>query len=181
MDFEKAKEAIAGFTDQAEQLIKDPGKLESLLQQFEAKIKELPVAGDALSRVPLMISMIRSYITKEYTAVSPKVIATLVAAIIYLLKGKDLIPDNIPVVGYADDIAVFAAAFLIDEPELSYHPAWQMDYLKNLRSIAELGSYQFILATHSAQIFDYRWSYTIDLYKQTTDDAEGIEENNRPD
>ena len=41
MDFEKAKEAIAGFTDQAEQLIKDPGKLESLLQQFEAKIKEL--------------------------------------------------------------------------------------------------------------------------------------------
>ena len=67
---------------------------------------------------------------------------------------------------------------LIDEPELSYHPAWQMDYLKNLRSIAELGGYQFILATHSAQIFDYRWSYTIDLYKQTTDDAEGAEENN---
>lgn len=67
---------------------------------------------------------------------------------------------------------------LIDEPELSYHPAWQMDYLKNLRSIAELGGYQFILATHSAQIFDYRWSYTIDLYKQTTDDAEGTEENN---
>ena len=67
---------------------------------------------------------------------------------------------------------------LIDEPELSYHPAWQMDYLKNLRSIAELGGYQFVLATHSAQIFDYRWSYTIDLYKQTTDDAEGTEENN---
>lgn len=67
---------------------------------------------------------------------------------------------------------------LIDEPELSYHPAWQMDYLKNLRGIAELGGYQFILATHSAQIFDYRWSYTIDLYKQTTDDAEGTEENN---
>lgn len=67
---------------------------------------------------------------------------------------------------------------LIDEPELSYHPAWQMDYLKNLRGIAELGGYQFILATHSAQIFDYRWSYTIDLYKQTTDDAEGAEENN---
>ena len=127
MDFEKAKEAIAGFTDQAEQLIKDPGKLESLLQQFEAKIKELPVAGDALSRVPLMISMIRSYITKEYTAVSPKVIATLVATIIYLLKGKDLIPDNIPVVGYADDIAVFAAAFLIDEPELNAYAQWRAE------------------------------------------------------
>lgn len=61
---------------------------------------------------------------------------------------------------------------LIDEPELSYHPAWQMDYLKNIKRIAEVGHYQFILATHSPQIFDYRWNYTIDLYKQTTDDAD---------
>ena len=65
---------------------------------------------------------------------------------------------------------------LIDEPELSYHPAWQMDYLKNLKRIAEIGEYQFLLATHSPQIFDYRWGYTIDLYKQTTNDAEGAEE-----
>ena len=127
MDFEKAKEAIAGLTGQAEDLIKDPGKLEALLKQFEAKIKELPVAGEALSKVPLMISMIRSYITREYTAVSPKVIATLVAAIVYLLKGKDLIPDEIPVLGYADDLAVFAAAFLIDQPELDAYAQWRSE------------------------------------------------------
>ena len=65
---------------------------------------------------------------------------------------------------------------LIDEPELSYHPAWQMDYLKNLKRIAEVGKFQFILATHSPQIFDYHWNYTIDLYKQTTQDAERVEE-----
>ena len=74
-----------------------------------------------------MISMIRSYITKEYTEVSPKVIATLVAAIIYLLKGKDLIPDNIPVLGYADDIAIFAAAFMLDEPELNAYAQWRTE------------------------------------------------------
>ncbi len=127
MDFEKAKEAIAGLTGQAEDLIKDPGKIEALLQQFEEKIKELPVAGDALSKVPLMVSMIRSYITKEYTAVSPKVIVTLLAAVIYLLKGKDLIPDRVPVLGYADDLAVFAAAFLIDEPELNAYSQWRAE------------------------------------------------------
>lgn len=125
MDFEKAKEAIAGFSGQAEGLIKDPSKVEELLQQLEEKMKEIPVAGDALSKVPLMVSMIRSYITKDYTAVSPKVIVTLLAAIIYLLKGKDLIPDSIPVVGYVDDLAVFAAAFLIDEPELTAYSQWR--------------------------------------------------------
>ncbi len=130
MDFEKAKEAIAGLTGQAEELIKDPGKLEELLQKFEAKMKEVPVAGEALSKVPLMVSMIRSYITKEYTAVSPKVIVTLVAAVIYLLTGKDLIPDKVPVVGYADDLAVFAAAFLIDEPELKAYSQWRAENAK---------------------------------------------------
>ena len=125
MDFEKAKEAISGLTAQAEELLKNPPKLEELLQQLEEKIKEVPVAGDALSRVPLMVSMIRSYITREYTVVSPKVIVPLVAAIIYLLKGKDLIPDSIPVVGYVDDLAVFAAAFLIDEQELSAYSQWR--------------------------------------------------------
>lgn len=65
---------------------------------------------------------------------------------------------------------------LIDEPELSYHPAWQMDYLKNLQNIVELGKYQIVLATHSPQIFDYHWNYTIDLFRQTTNDAERFEE-----
>ena len=127
MDFEKAKEALAELAGQAEDLLRDTGKLEALLQQLEQKLQAVPTAGNALSKVPLMISMIRSYITKEYTAVSPTVIATLVAAIIYLLKGKDLIPDNIPVLGYADDIAIFAAAFMLDESELNAYAQWRTE------------------------------------------------------
>ena len=127
MDFEKAKEALAGLTGQAEELIKDTGKLEALLQELEKKLQDVPTVGNALAKVPLMISLIRSYITKQYTNVSPKVILTLVAAIIYLLKGKDLIPDNIPVLGYADDIAVFAAAFMLDEPELKAYEQWRSE------------------------------------------------------
>ena len=125
MDFEKAKDALAGLAGQAEELMKDTGKLEALLQGLEKKLQEVPTVGNALSKVPLMVSMIRSYITQEYTAVSPKVIITLVAAIIYLLKGKDLIPDNIPVLGYADDLAIFGAAFVLDEAELSAYAKWR--------------------------------------------------------
>ena len=73
MDLDKAKEALNGFTAQAEEIIKNPQKLEELLQQLEAKLKDVPKAGDALSRIPLMISMVRSYITKEYTEISPTI------------------------------------------------------------------------------------------------------------
>ena len=56
---------------------------------------------------------------------SEKVIVSLVAAILYLLAGKDIIPDKVPVVGYVDDLAVFAAAFLVNEPELSAYSKWR--------------------------------------------------------
>ena len=124
VSYKEAKEALEAFTGQAEQLIRDPGRLEELLRQFEAKIKELPVAGDALSRIPLMISMVRSYITKEYEA-SPKVIAAAVSALLYLVKRKDLIPDNIPILGRIDDIGVIAAAAKLCGPEIEAYKQWK--------------------------------------------------------
>ena len=119
IDFDKAKEALGGFTAQAQEMLKDGSKVESALQALEAKMKEIPTVGEGLSKLPLMISMIRGYITKEYTDVSPKVIASMLCAVLYLLKGKDLIKDSIPVVGYLDDIAVTAAAFKLSENELA--------------------------------------------------------------
>ena len=125
IDLEKAKEVLSGFAGQAEELLKDSSKMEELLQKLEAKMKEIPAVGGALSRLPLMISMIRGYITREYTVVSPKVVVSLVCAALYLLKGKDLINDKTPVVGYLDDVAVVGAAFLLAEPELNAYAQWR--------------------------------------------------------
>lgn len=127
LNLDKAKEILANFTSQAEELLQNPAKVEELLQQLEAKMKEIPTIGEYVSRLPLMISMIRGYIRKEYTVVSPKVIVSLVAAVIYLLLGKDLIPDKTPVVGYADDLAVFVAAFALAEPELNAYAQWRAE------------------------------------------------------
>lgn len=54
---------------------------------------------------------------------------------------------------------------LIDEPELSLHPAWIMLYYKHLKQIVELRNMQCILATHSADIFNMQWDKCIDLYE----------------
>ena len=53
---------------------------------------------------------------------------------------------------------------LIDEPELSLHMMWQMNYLKNLMEIARLRGFQCIVATHSPQIFNSLWSKSVDLF-----------------
>lgn len=53
---------------------------------------------------------------------------------------------------------------MIDEPELSLHMMWQMNYLKNLSEIAQLRGFQCVVATHSPQIFNSLWSKSVDLF-----------------
>lgn len=55
---------------------------------------------------------------------------------------------------------------LIDEPELSYHVAWQMIYFEQIISIAKLCKLQCIIATHNPQMFNFDWDLSIDLFTQ---------------
>ena len=125
ISLDKAKEVINSGVSQAQEMMKDTGKIDSLLEDFETKLREVPTIGSTLGDLPLMISMIKGYITKEYDVVSPKVIASLVSAILYTAARKDLIPDNIPVLGQLDDIAVLAVALKVNEPELKAYAEWR--------------------------------------------------------
>ena len=124
-DISMAKTALEGGMSEAQELIRDPAKIEGLLVNMEEALKNVPLAGDTLSKVPLTVSLIKSYITKEYTEVSPKVIVSLLSAFIYLLKKKDLIADNIPLLGQVDDIAVLGLALNFVEPELNAYAQWR--------------------------------------------------------
>lgn len=58
---------------------------------------------------------------------------------------------------------------LIDEPELSSHLIWQLEFLKTVLEILDVRNnrLQFIIATHSPQIFGEKWDLSIDLFKQS--------------
>ena len=120
-----AKKLVEGGIGEAQELLKNPSKIDGLLEQLEDKLRGIPIGGDLLASVPLMIAMVKSYINGSYKDVSPKVIASLVAAFLYLVKRKDLIPDNIPLVGHVDDLAVLGVALKICEPELKAFAAWR--------------------------------------------------------
>ncbi len=124
-NLDKAKEILDSGLNQAQELLKDTSKIDSLLQELEGKLADIPTVGTSLARVPLMIRMVKSYITKEYTNVSPKVIAALVSSFLYLVKKKDLIPDNIPLIGHLDDIGVIAVALKLCEKELGEYAEWK--------------------------------------------------------
>lgn len=125
LNTEQARELLDEGTQEAQEVIQNPSKVDELLLQLEEKLKEVPAIGSTLADLPLMISMVKAWITKEYTEVSPKVIACLVGAVLYLLKKKDLISDSIPVIGIVDDLAVLGLALKLSEPELKAYAAWR--------------------------------------------------------
>ena len=122
---ERAQEILDEEIVEAQELISNPSKVDEILIQLEEKLKEVPLIGSTLSDLPLMVAMVKAWIKKEYTVVSPKVIACLVGAVLYLIKKKDLIADSVPIVGHLDDIAVLGLALKLSETELKAFSDWR--------------------------------------------------------
>ena len=125
INMDQVKSLLENSAAQAESILNDPSQVDDILIRLEAKLKEVPVIGETLSDLPLMIAMVKGYITKQYTQVSPKVVALMLGSFIYLLKKDDLISDKIPVLGIADDLAVLGLALKLSEKELDEFSAWR--------------------------------------------------------
>ena len=122
---EQAQEVLNKAIPEAEEVLRSPSRVDEILQELEQKLKKVPVIGSTLSDLPLMIAMIKAWVKKEYTVVSPKVIACLVGAILYLIKKKDLISDSIPIVGHVDDLAVMGLALKLSRKEPEAFAQWR--------------------------------------------------------
>ena len=122
---EQAQEVLDRELKEAEEVVANPSRVDEILMQLEEKLKAVPVIGSTLSDLPLMIAMVKAWITKEYTVVSPKVIACLVGAILYLIRKKDLISDSVPLVGHVDDLAVMGLALKLSRKELQDFAQWR--------------------------------------------------------
>ena len=121
----QARELLNTGIAEAEKLLKDTRGVDEVLMQLEGYLKEVPVVGETLSEIPLVASLIKSYITREYDQVSPKVIACLLGSILYLVKKNDLISDKLAFIGMADDIAVLKFALTLCQPELQEYSQWR--------------------------------------------------------
>ena len=125
-DFDAAGQVIESGLDEAKSYLDDPEKMDALLASVKAQVADLPatVTG-ALAQIPTLASMAKSFVTKEYADVPVKTIASVVAALLYLVKGKDIIPDGIPLLGLVDDLAVITAVIKLNEPEIEAYKAWK--------------------------------------------------------
>jgi uncharacterized membrane protein YkvA (DUF1232 family) len=68
---------------------------------------------------------VKASVSGAYTGFSVQKLVTIVAAILYLISPLDVIPDFIPVAGYADDAAVIAWVLNSLAEELKGFKSWE--------------------------------------------------------
>lgn len=117
---------------EAKKLLEDEDKTERFLQRLEKKFKAVPLAGEKLSYLPVMVSLVRSFVKKEYTDIPIGSIIAIISALTYFLSPVDVMPDAIPVIGYLDDAFVVAACWRLVESDVSEYLRWRDESNKTL-------------------------------------------------
>lgn len=125
INMDQVTSVLEDNASQAENMLNDPAQVDGILVQLEEKLKEVPGVGEPISNLMLMIDMVKGYVTKQYDKVSPKVVALMLGSFIYFVKKDDLLPDQIPLLGAADDLLVLGLALKLSEDELKEYKKWR--------------------------------------------------------
>lgn len=105
-----------------------------ILKQSLNKTKDLGVGGvfDQIRlKVVLLGRLLKGYASGEYRDVELKNIITIIAGLVYFLSPIDLIPDFLPLLGYADDIALLTYITRNVSEELEKFELWELNNSKN--------------------------------------------------
>ena len=123
-DEEKISKKLKRKEKIAKTLIASEQKMDEFLLMLEEELKTLP-DGEKIANIPVLVSMVKSYIKKEYTAFPMHTLVSIVALLLYWFAPKDIIPDKIPVWGKTDDIFALTIVLRGVEKDVEAYKAWK--------------------------------------------------------
>ena len=121
----KLLDALKDNMDSAKAYLDDDVKMETLFQDFEKKLGQIPKIGDKAADIAVLCSMIRAYAKKQYTDVSIATILLSIAALIYVVNPMDIVPDFMIGIGQLDDAAVIILVLQMIQMDLNKYKKWQ--------------------------------------------------------
>ena len=127
MTDEKIKAALSETSRSAEEMFRDEEQTRSFLNEIEGKLDQFPKLDKVMDDVKTVIAMLKDVVGKKYTDLPYATIASLLGALMYLFKKRDLIPDSIPVAGQLDDLAIMALALKLSKGDIEKYKKWLAD------------------------------------------------------
>ncbi len=121
---EQLSKMFQELSQKARPLSEDPERALAVIDQVEAELAGNEVLHNAVEGIPVMASFARDCVRKIYTEASEKSITAVFTAFLYLIEKEDAIKDSIPVIGYVDDLSIFAIAKEMAKEDLERYRAW---------------------------------------------------------
>lgn len=120
-------DAFAKAILEAKSYTADLETLRALFQEASAKAAEIPKAAlnELGPYLQTMLRLVRAYSRGEYNEITGDALLTIVAAISYLVDPFDLIPDEVPFLGYVDDVTVIGFAVSRTRDALDDFMVWE--------------------------------------------------------
>jgi len=124
LNFKHAMRRAAGIAN-------DPELIKELVRNVRSKINSVEdgksLAADIVEKLRTMIRMLRAYIRGEYREIPWKSLILIIGALLYFLVPIDMIPDFIPVTGFADDVAVILLVFKTISDDINAYLLFEND------------------------------------------------------
>lgn len=143
------------------------GVTKNILSVYVEDVEQkLMVFKELATKIELFTRIIQQRFLYKNISISKEKGFTFTAA-----DGKPLSPTDLSFGEQHELVMLYKLLFkvqpnslvLIDEPEISLHVAWQVEFLKDLRAIIKLANFDVLLATHSPDIIDDSWDLTVEL------------------
>ena len=105
----------------------DPVSLRALFEEAARKVAAIPKEPfqDSWPYLQAMLRLIRAYFRGEYRNVSQDALVYIIAAVSYLVDPFDLIPDEVPFLGFLDDATVVSFALARTRRALDDFMIWE--------------------------------------------------------
>jgi uncharacterized membrane protein YkvA (DUF1232 family) len=105
----------------------DPETLRTLFREASVKAAAIPktALNDLGPYLQAMLRLLRAYAGGEYRKIAKDALLTIIASISYLVDPFDLIPDEIPFLGFVDDATVIGFAVSRTRESLDEFMLWE--------------------------------------------------------
>jgi uncharacterized membrane protein YkvA (DUF1232 family) len=120
--------SIEKSTSRAERVMQNPGRVQKLLASVISKsssLRSTAMVPGLLEKIQPLVRMVKSYASKEYREVPWQTIVLAAAALIYFVAPFDAIADFIPILGFADDLAIVSAVLASISQDIDAFTAWE--------------------------------------------------------
>jgi uncharacterized membrane protein YkvA (DUF1232 family) len=121
-----ADKIIEPLIKKAEQMMGDSPAITKVIDDAFARLGQLSEKFYEIQDTVLALGrMLRSWVAREYTEVSPEAIVAALAALIYFVSPIDIIPDFLPLIGHLDDVLIIGYLTKVFNKEMERFLTWE--------------------------------------------------------